>query len=440
MNTATPPDKSRLRLLLVMEQCNPEWSSVPRVAFHLFDHLRRIADVTLVTHERNRDALTRRTPEAKMVFIAESAFVRDYYSVVAKLTSRGNVNWPLQHALGYPVYAEFDRKVKEKFADTVRAGVYDAVLGMTPVLPRYPYSFAGFSEETPFILGPVNGGLPFPDAFSDVAAKESAKFNFLRRFCSLIPGYNRTYREADAIIAGSTFTRDWIENSLGIAAEKLHLVAENGITPDYFSQPIRPTDPDAPLRLLFAGRLVPYKGGDMLLDALALASPQMTKPPLLQFVGDGPEKESLAKQSHALGLTGQVEFTGLIPPEEMPARFFAADLFCFPSIREFGGAVVLEAMAAGVPCIVADHGGIGEYVREGAGIRIAPQSRADLVTGMADALVHYDRNRDALRDAAVAARECAKPYLWENKAKTILDIVDAAVGSKVEGGDLTLAS
>ena len=74
---------------------------------------------------------------------------------------------------------------------------------------------------------------------------------------------------------------------------------------------------------------------------------------------------------------------GLITPfyksvnlwERLASSFSKSDIFCFPSIREFGGAVVLEAMACGLPCIVVNNGGIGEYVTDETGFKIEPISR-----------------------------------------------------------------
>jgi glycosyltransferase involved in cell wall biosynthesis len=433
-------NRSTKKLLLVMEQCNPRWPSVPQVAFQIYNQLNRLADVTLVTHERNREGLTKTHPHADIVYLAESRLVRDYYGVVARATSRGNVNWPLQHALSFPVYAEFDRGVKRIFGPRIERGEYAAILGMTPVLPRYPYSLAGFSKKVPFILGPVNGGLPFPEAFGGIAVSESSRFNFLRQFCRLLPHYVATYEKADRIIAGSAFTRDWIADTFAVKPDRLHLLAENGVVDDYFSAPIRLRDPEKPLALLFAGRLVPYKGADMLLDALKLASPRLSLLPHLTLVGDGPERGKLEQQAAALGLSAQITFTGLVPPDTMPQRFREADLFCFPSIREFGGAVVLEAMASGVPCIVADHGGIGEYVNEACGVKIAPSSREHLVTRMADAICEFDQDKARYDTCSANSRERAEAYRWSNKAERLLEIVaEAVAGKQGKSGEVALA-
>lgn len=426
-----------------MEQCNPEWTSVPQLAFQFYDHLRRIAEVTLVTHIRNQQALSDRFPELDenaIVYLDESRLVKDYYGVVARLTSRGGVNWPLQHTLGFPVYAEFDRGVARQFGPRIEAGEFDAILGMTPILPRYPYQLSRSERKIPFILGPVNGGLPFPDGFSEIAAKESARFNFLRSLCKLIPGYTDTYEKADRVLAGSRFTLEWIRDTFDIKPHRLCYMAENGVSEDYFETPILRIEADAPLKLLFAGRLVPYKGADILIEAMSLAAPRLNRVLDLTIVGDGPEKAALQRQSHEVGLSDNVHFTGQVPPTEMPSHFEASHLFCFPSIREFGGAVVLEAMASGVPCIVADHGGIGEYVDAECGIKIEPKNRDFLVQQFADAIVDLASDPDGLQRLSQAARLQADSYRWKNKARALLDVIEDAIEEKVSTSPLVLAA
>lgn len=60
----------------------------------------------------------------------------------------------------------------------------------------------------------------------------------------------------------------------------------------------------------------------------------------------------------ALKLNNVIKFIGKIPQKETLNYYRQADVFCFPSIRESGGTVVLEAMACGLPCIIANNGGI----------------------------------------------------------------------------------
>lgn len=402
------------RVLLVAEQCNPEWASVPLVAFNLWDALSRIAEVHLVTHVRNRNAMEAARQGRSVSYIEEPKSVARYAALIQRLTMRESVNWPLFHALSYPVYVAFNRGVYERFASSVRNGDHDVVHAFTPVLPRYPVALAQACADTPFVLGPVNGGLPFPEAFGDVRGKEHGALNVLRYFTRLIPGYAATYRKAALVLAGSRHTMSMLAARFPDVAPRMVLFHENGLAPDFFRpRPAR----GGPFTILFVGRLVPYKGADMLLDALALSGIDAR----LVVVGDGPERPRLEKQVRQLGLADKVRFVGWVA-QKATAEFYAgADVFAFPSVREFGGAVVMEAMAAGLPCIVLNHGGVGEYVDDTCGVRIDPVSREHVVKEFARSLGQLASDRDLRQRLEQGACRRAEHYRWTGKARWLLE-------------------
>lgn len=422
--------QQKLSVLLVMEQCNPDWFSVPLVGWNLYRHLAREADITLVTHERNREAIRNQPAYGRTVFIEESVGVKRWFRRVNRLSNAGGVNWPLKHALTYPIFAEFNRRVTERFAGEVEAGAYDIVMATTPILPRYPYSIRKACRHTPFILGPVNGGIPFPAGFPEIARREFAHFNFLRSLGKWLPGYRETYREADCILAGSTWTRDWIQRTFQIPGDRLALVWENGVDASFFRYGPPPILQKGPLNLLFAGRLVPYKGADMLIDAISRLRPETRKDLRLRIVGDGPEAPALQRRIQRLNLHKQIELVGKVESARMPDYYREADLFCFPSIREFGGAVAMEAMASGCPCIVANNGGIGEYVDDNSGIRINPENRESLVAGFQAAIEDLYQNPERRNRLARGAWMRAQQFTWSAKARTIFQIMEKVVANR----------
>lgn len=405
-----------IKVLMVAEQCNPEWASVPLVGFNFYDQISQLVDVTLVTHERNRDALEKIRGKRVVHYIPENPVLKRYYRIAASLAEKGVVNWPLYHFLTYPLYADFNRKVHRQFKHDVANGRYDVLHAITPMMPRYPVKLSQACISTPFVLGPINGGVPFPKGFEATAKKEKVHFNFLRAIGRmLIPGYRQTYERASLIFSGSTFTLNMVRNLFKLKPEKLQLLYENGLPAEFFL-PARNRVSSEKVKLVFVGRLVPYKGADMLLDTIAQLPQNVQQRIQLTVVGDGSERQALEQQARRLGLSNQVRFVGWVAHQETLAYYGQSDIFCFPSIREFGGAVVLEAMACGLPCIVVNNGGIGEYVTEQTGFRVDPRSRDFIIETFAQHIQSLIEDPQLLQRMSGNASQHARQFEWSRKA------------------------
>jgi glycosyltransferase involved in cell wall biosynthesis len=100
-------------------------------------------------------------------------------------------------------------------------------------------------------------------------------------------------------------------------------------------------------RVLFVGRLVPYKGLDVLLEAMR------TVQATALIVGEGPLRATLEAAAARLGISARVKFLGHVEDEEVVAHMHACDLFVLPSVTraETFGVVQLEAMACGRPVV-----------------------------------------------------------------------------------------
>ena len=392
--------KNNVKVLLIIEQCNPEWPSVPLVGYSFYKHISQLVDTTLVTHERNKAAMDKAHPERDIVYIPESKFIKSYYKIAAKLSQiKGKIIWPLYNTLTYPIYAEFNHQVYAKFKNSILGGEYDIVHALTPILPRYPVKAIRACKNTPFILGPVNGGVPFPKGFQAVARQEFSYFNFLRLIGRyIIPGYRETYEKADYILSGSTYTMNLIKNLFEIKSKKIELFYENGIDDLFIKHETKTSRIDKSykktINLLFVGRLVPYKGADILIEAISNLNLSIQEIIKLTIVGDGPEHKALKNQVRKLSLNDKVNFTGWVEQQETVSYYRDSDIFCFPSVREFGGAVVLEAMANGLPCIVINNGGIAEYVTEETGFKIDPISRDFVVKELTECIAKLVQNDD----------------------------------------------
>ena len=420
----------KMKVLMIVEQCNPTWQSVPLVGYKFFEKINEIADVTLVTHERNRQGFEKTTGYKNVTYIAESNLHSKYYKFVEKFAVKGRINWPLYHTLTYPVYADFNHRVYKQFGSKIHQGEYDIVHALTPMMPRYPFKVIKACQNTPFLLGPVNGGLPFPEGFKETAKKESANLNFLRAVGrSLIPGYVETYKKADRVLAGSTFTLNMLKKSFALGDRKLSLFYENGIDQEFLNSSQKRQYHDK-VHLLFVGRLVPYKCADVVIEAISNLDQNTLNKVHLTIVGDGSEKSVLEQQVKELNLESSIHFAGWVNQQETLQYYNQSDIFCFPSIREFGGAVVLEAMACGLPCIVADNGGIAEYISEENGFKIEPISKEYLTKQLTEkikVLVNNDQLREKM---SIKAVERAREFEWGRKAQKILEIYEQLIIDK----------
>jgi glycosyltransferase involved in cell wall biosynthesis len=172
---------------------------------------------------------------------------------------------------------------------------------------------------------------------------------------------------------------------LGFAADRV-FVAPNAAAPRPTASPERATRPEgAPPLVLFVGRLQVRKRLDLLFHACAALPPALQ--PRLWVVGDGPARAEFESQAQAV--YPRVEFLGARHGAELQPIFAAADLFVLPGT---GGLAVQEAMAAGLPVIVAEGDGTQEdLVRPGNGWLVQPDDLGALRRVLAEALSDLPR-------------------------------------------------
>jgi glycosyltransferase involved in cell wall biosynthesis len=102
-----------------------------------------------------------------------------------------------------------------------------------------------------------------------------------------------------------------------------------------------------------------------------------------------------------------------------------SQLFAFPSIREFGGAVILEAMALGLVPIVVDYGGPGELVVDGVGFKLPLGNRAQIVSNLRDVLTKLCADPAPLLEMSRKAQaRVQKLFTWDAKANQVTKVYD----------------
>ncbi|MBH9536255.1 glycosyltransferase [Novosphingopyxis sp. YJ-S2-01] len=172
---------------------------------------------------------------------------------------------------------------------------------------------------------------------------------------------------------------------------------------------------DAPLRLVSAGRLVPAKAFDILIDACALLRDRGLAF-LLIIHGEGPEEAPLRARTASLGLSHQVLLAG--HAADLSQRLAEADLFVLASRREGFGNVLVEAMAAGTPVLAAASDGPRGLIEDGRTGCLVP---VDDAAALAAAIIAIAAAPDAAAARAAAAQETAARYDIAASAKALAD-------------------
>lgn len=148
--------------------------------------------------------------------------------------------------------------------------------------------------------------------------------------------------------------------------------------------------------IISVGRLASEKNWGMLLEAFAQVN-QTHPHTRLVLLGGGPDRRKLERQARKLGITGQVQFKGKLPFEDIPSYLKAADLFAFASNTETQGLVTLEAMAAGLPVVAVNAIGTRDVVahqRDGLLTELDPAALAAEINRMVaepDTLAHFQQ-------------------------------------------------
>ena len=432
MNSA--PSEARPRILLIAELANPGWVSVPLEGWSHSQAISKRVDAHLVTHVRNSENLVKAGLLEGRDFTAldTAALDRPMNKLVNALRGGDTVGWTTQTAFGALSYYLFEHLIWKRFGARIKAGSFDVVHRLTPLSPTNPSLLARRCRAAgvPFVLGPLNGGLPWPKGFSEARLKEREYLSYVREAYKLMPGYRATRRNAAAIIAGSRALHQQLPPW---AHDKTVYIPENAIDPVRFDgQVAGPVT--LPLRVAFVGRLVPYKGADMLMEA---AAPLVRSGKVvLDIIGDGPERERLTAMAASLDIAGAVKLEGWVPHTRLKDRLVQSDVFGFPSVREFGGAVVLEAMAMGLVPIVVDYGGPGELVSPRTGFAIPMGRRAEIIAGFRRALDQLVAAPEQIRPMGARARARALSlFTWDAKAHQVLEVYRWVTGRRTEKPD-----
>ncbi len=223
----------------------------------------------------------------------------------------------------------------------------------------------------------------------------------------------------DYHVAVSEFTRQRIIDTLKIDAKKTFVVP-NGVDGIRFSGSSKKVWG----RIIYAGRLVPHKHVELLVDAFKEVKKRVPEAEL-HIVGSGLSLQSI--KDRAAGIK-DCFVHGFLPEEKMIALFKSAWLFVLPSEREGSGIAALESMAAGVPFVTVDYpnNASKEFCRYKCGVVVEPNEGA-----VASAIIQLFKDEDRWKELSTNALNVAKAHDWDRITDQMENLFGAvANGSK----------
>ncbi|GAA6209956.1 hypothetical protein NBRC116601_32490 [Cognatishimia sp. WU-CL00825] len=416
---------TRRKILILADQCNPEWPSLPIVGYKYARALAKVADVTVITHVRNRANIEKAGDlGAPVEFIDTEWLAAPMDRLATWLRGGDQVAWSTNQIMSYAPYVAFEKQAWKSVKDRVNSGQFDLIHRITPMSPTMPSAMAG-KGGVPFVVGPLNGNLDWPAAFLGEQKREKERARGLRDLYKFMPYARRTQTRSDCILAGFEHT---IRDLNFADPNKIISFPEVGIDPAIFhaGRKRAPFTSEGPFEFLFAGRLVPYKVPEAAVRAFARS--EKLRAHKMTIIGDGPELPRLQAIVDEHAAQDRVIFEGRKTQAEVADAMRRADAFVFPSIRELGAGVVVEAMACGTLLIVTNYGAPGALVSNGRGVALPLSSMDGLVKSNQKAMEDCVDNPRVHEEIAAAGCQYAhQAFTWEAKAKYTAEIYEAVV-------------
>ena len=213
------------------------------------------------------------------------------------------------------------------------------------------------------------------------------------------PMFAHVLRHSAAVTAVS----NWLKDEAEALVPGVHpIVAPMPVSTDLFA----PGSSRDGQRLLFVGRLMPQKGVEHLLHALAL----MKSGASLDIVGDGMGRSSLKNLAQQLGVSPRIRWHGQLAHSELPALYQRAAAVVVPSVEEGLGLVAVEALLCETPVVAFDSGGLRDVIQHNkTGVLVKPGDRAALAAALDDLLARDGRGSELGRAGRLYALSAFAP-------------------------------
>lgn len=410
-----------MRILLSAYACEPGKGSEPGVGWNWAIELgRRGHEVTVLTRKHNRDSIEKAQGSG---VVPES--VRFAYYDLPERWSRFK-----KGRRGIHFYYFLWQAGATRFARRLHAAeAFDLVHHVTFVVIRQP-SFMGMLG-IPFVLGPVSGGERIPLALRTRFPFRAWCAEWLRDVADatarIDPLVRASFDRASRIYVTSERARRMVPVRYRARTETRLAIGLSESEIATAAARERPGIETRRWRALFVGNLLDWKGLELALTAFAAASKAHDRL-RLTVVGSGPDRARWKSLARDLGVDSKVTWLDWMSRDRLADVYASHQALLFPSLRDSGGMVVLEAMAHGLPVVCLDAGGPGRIVDDRSGIRIPTHrmSHSQVVGALESALVRLAFDAASVHKLSEGARARVRRFTWASLAASVYEPIENA--------------
>lgn len=408
-----------MRIVLIAEHASIDFGGEAALPCHYFRVLlSRNIDVHLVVHERSQAFLSRYFPEHndRIHYVTDSKlhrFLHRCSQLPPKKLSSMIFGFLLQM-----ITQVHQKKIAKQLIRDVKDAIIHQVI---PVSPKAPSLMHGLG--VPVMFGPLNGGMYYPEGFSQYHSKVSSYLDNIGRHLSLIITLIfRGKKDADIILVANPRSGKALPPNTAKVVE----LVENGVDLSVWQDSRIDTDDtdqnrEIP-RFIYVGRLVTWKAVDILIDAFQQAC-EVHGEMHLHIVGDGETKIELEQLAKQKGISENIIFEGWMPQKQVSMLLAQSDALLLSSLYECGGAVVLEAMATSIAVVATEWGGPADYIDASCGMLIPPTSRESMVEGFKDAIIAIAKDPEMAKAMGESGRKkIEQEYDWEKKVDKVMSL------------------
>lgn len=429
-NVARPPTgcespQRGFSVLVVAENISLKQSGETSIPWYYLERFVGLGlDVRAICHARVRDDL--RQDLAPELFERVS-FVEDSWLQKLVFALGQRFHYRIEDLVfGQLIHLLTQARMRKLVRQLVRVHCIDIVFEPVPIAPKAVSFMYGLG--VPVVIGPMCGGLELPPAFRAMDGRVVTwSIRTSRTLAKLVHRVVPGKREAAALIVGNQRTARALP---GGTKGRIYEVVESGVDLERWTPKAYPVEAGSgqPVRFVFCGRLVDWKGAQYLVKAFAPLARRGGV--VLDLIGDGELFEDIRQQVAAAGLEGSVTLHGRIPLTRCIELMTAGDVYVMPSLRECGGLALLEAMAIGLPVVATNWMGPAEYLDASCAILVDPDSELAFVDGFTAAMELLAASPELRRGLGEGARRrvFSGYYGWPNKVRRVVQILAEVLG------------